>query len=120
MSRQHDRGDLPPEVRIRMAEDDLDRVDQRFVDTDGKIQHKATNLDMAVRGVADLVQRRTGELEAQFKEYRKESEAKYEALETKTSDEIGGNRKVMVGVLLSTLGTAIAIVAAVLTMRSGG
>ncbi len=36
-----------------------------------------------------------------------------------TTDEIAGNRKVMVGVLISTLSVAIAIVAQVLIMRGG-
>lgn len=109
MSRQHDRGDLPPEVRIRMAEDDLDRVDEKFGQVDEKINHKAANLDIAIRGVA-----------SQVKSLDDELTQKYEKLETKTAEEIGGNRKIMVGVLLSALGTAIAIVAAVLTVRGGG
>lgn len=104
MSRQHERGDLPPEVRVRMAEDDLDRVDQRFTELDGKIEHKANNNTMAIRGVVDRVDK---------------LEARIEKVGDEAAEEIAGNRKVMVGVLISTLSVAIAIVAQVLIMRGG-
>lgn len=97
MSRQQERGDLPPEVRIRMAEDDLDRVDREFVETVGKIEHAKGNW----RVVADDLAR------------------KFEKLETETETKVDGNRKIMVGVLVSTLSVAIAIVAQVLLMRGG-
>ena len=88
-----------------MAEDDLDRVDQRFDETVGKIEHKATNLDMAIRGHAARVDK---------------LDEKIDHVADKAAEEIAGNRRVMVGVLVSTLSVAIAIVAQVLIMRGGG
>jgi predicted nucleic acid-binding Zn-ribbon protein len=104
VTRQNDRRDLSPEIRARMAEDDLDRVDVRFTELDGKIEHKANNNTMAIRGVSDRVDR---------------LETKIEQASDKAEAEIAGNRKVMVGVLISTLSVAIAIVAQVLIMRGG-
>jgi len=104
VSRQHERRNHPPEVRLHMAEDDLDRIDREFVEVDGKIEHKANNLTMAIRGVVDRVDK---------------LETKIEKIGDEAAEEIAGNRKVMVGVLISTLSVAIAIVAQVLIMRGG-
>lgn len=105
MSRQHDRGDMPPEIRIRYLEDDMDRMDGRFVELDGKIEHKANNNTMAIRGISEKADR---------------LEAKIEKVADEAAEEIAGNRKVLVGVLVSTLAVAITIVAQVLIMRGGG
>jgi hypothetical protein len=120
VSRQHDRGDLPPEVRIRMAEDDLDRVDVRFEDMDGAIKHARGNVEMLAKAVEAKHDMQLDKLESKVDRLEAKREVEMDELRKSTSEEIGGNRKVMVGVLLSTLGTAIAIVAAVLTMRGGG
>lgn len=87
-----------------MAEDDLDRVDSKFADTVGKIEHKATNADMAIRGLGLRVDK---------------LDEKFDKFEEKVEEKVDGNRKVMVGVLISTLSVAIAIVAQVLIMRGG-
>lgn len=87
-----------------MAEDDLDRIDREFVELGGKIEHKANNNTMAIRGVVDRVDK---------------LETKIEKIGDEAAEEIAGNRKVMVGVLVSTLSVAIAIVAQVLIMRGG-
>ena len=104
MSRQQERGDLTPEVRIRMAEDDLDRHEREFGETVGKIEHAKGNLRVAIEGTDRKVDR---------------LEAKFEKLEEDIEVKVDGNRKVMVGVLISTLSVAIAIVAQVLIMRGG-
>lgn len=97
MSRYQDRRDMDTDQRVRYLEDDLDRVEER-------IGHNRANSDMAFQGIS----RRIDDIDDEFKAYRKE-----------TSDEVAGNRKVMVGVLISTLSVAIAIVAQVLIMRGG-
>lgn len=104
MSRQSDRRDRDPDVRIFLLEEDMDRVDQRFEETIGKIEHKANNADMAARGLSLRVDKLTD---------------KFEAFEEKVEEKVDGNRRVMVGVLISTLSVAIAIVAQVLVMRGG-
>ena len=104
MSRQQERGDLPPEVRIRMAEDDLDRVDRQLEELPGVVKHARGNLEVLIQNV----DRKTDRLEAKFEKLEEDIEVK-----------VDGNRKVMVGVLISTLSVAIAIVAQVLIMRGG-
>lgn len=104
MTRHQDRRDLEPEQRIRYLEDDMDRVDDKFEEVVGKIEHKANNNAVAIRGIHDKTER---------------LEAKIEKVADEASEEIAGNRKVMVGVLISTLSVAIAIVAQVLIMRGG-
>lgn len=108
MSRQQERGDLPPEVRTRMVEDDLDRVDQQFAQADTALKHAKANLDMALKGLDVKYEVRTDRLEAKFEKLEEDVEVK-----------VDGNRRVMVGVLISTLSVAIAIVAQVLLMRGG-
>jgi hypothetical protein len=108
LSRQHDRSDLTPEVRIRMAEDDLDRVDQRFEQAEIALKHAKSNLDYALKGLDTKYETRTDRLEQ-----------KVERIGADAEEEIAGNRKVLVGVLVSTLAVAITIVAQVLIMRGG-
>lgn len=104
MSRRGDRRDEEVPVRVSLLEDDLDRVDHRFEETTGKIEHKASNADMAIKGLGLRVDKLTD---------------KFEAFEEKVEEKVDGNRRVMVGVLISTLSVAIAIVAQVLIMRGG-
>lgn len=73
-----------------MAEDDLDRVDQRFESADVKFETRTDRL-----------------------------EAKVDRVEDAAEAEVAGLRKVLVGVLVSTLTLAIAIVAQVLIARGG-
>lgn len=109
MSRQQDRRDLEPTVRIRMAEDDLDRMDE-------KVAHNRNNADMAMKGLDLKFDRAITIVADDFAKL----ETKFDQLEEKTETKVDGSRKVMVGVLISTLSVAIAIVAQVLVMRGGG
>lgn len=116
MSRQQERGDLPPEVRIRMAEDDLDRVDQRFETADAALKHARGNVEIQVQATDRKHEVRADRIEQNVERLG----TKFEQLENEIDEKVDGNRKVMVGVLISTLSVAIAIVAQVLIMRGGG
>lgn len=108
MSRQQDRGDLPPEVRIRMAEDDLDRVDQRFEQADVALKHAKGNQDFALKA-----------MDAKYEVRFDRMDVRIEKFETETEGKVDSNRRILVGVLVSTLSVAIAITVQVLVMRGG-
>lgn len=91
-----------------MAEDDLDRVDQRFESADVALKHAKTNLDFSQKAMDVKFETRTDRLEA-----------KVDRVEDAAEAEVAGLRKVLVGVLVSTLTLAIAIVAQVLIARGG-
>lgn len=98
----------------------MDRVDAEFLRTEGAVIHAKTNLTTALQGLERRLEQHTDKLETKVERIERETDARVEALAKSTSEEIAGNRKVMVGVLISTLSVAIAIVAQVLLMRGGG
>lgn len=107
-------------MRVSWLEADLDNVDREFERTQEAVVRAKTNLNMALQGLEARLETYTDRLRAEVEKMKDDHKAELTALRKETDDEIGGNRKIMTGVLLSTLGTAIAIVAAVLTMRGGG
>lgn len=104
MSRQADRRGNEPEVRISWLEEDMDRVDKQFTEVDKKIEHKHGNSTAAIQLLSNQLERLDAKVD------RKAEEA---------DEKVDGNRKILVGVLISTLSVAIAIVAQVLIMRGG-
>ncbi len=106
-------------MRVSWLEADLDRVDERFTETAGAVQHAKGNLTVALQGLEQRLETYTDKLEAKVERIERETDTRIDALAKSTSDEIGGNRRVLVGVLVSTLSVAIAIVAQVLVMRGG-
>lgn len=109
MSRQADRRGHEVEVRVSWLEEDMDRVDKHFEETTGQIIHKATNLNTALKG-----------LSAQFDQFRAEHKAEMKELREETAEEIGGNRKLMTGLLVSMLLAAVSFATVIITMRGGG
>ena len=98
-----------------MAEDDLDRVDRQFTQADEAIKHARGNVELQVQATDRKHDERAGRMERSILDLRGE----FRVLEQETEDKVDGNRKIMVGVLVSTLSVAIAIVAQVLIMRGG-
>lgn len=119
MSRQQDRRDHELPVRVSWLEADLDRVDERFTETAGRIDHTRNNSTMALKGLETRLELYTDKLETKVERIERETDHRIDSLAKSTSEEIAGNRKVMVGVLISTLSVAIAIVAQVVIMRGG-
>ena len=118
-------------VRVSWLESDLDRVDEKFVEAAGNVVHAKTNLNTALQGLEHRLETYTDKLEskverieaehkAEMDEMRAEHKKDFAEHKKETSAEIGGNRKVMVAVLLSMLATAITFATAVITMRGGG
>lgn len=106
-------------MRVSWLEADLDRVDERFTETAGKVDHAKGNLTVVLQGLERRLESETNKLETKVERIERETDAKINAIAAKATEEIAGNRRVMVGVLVSTLSVAIAIVAQVLIMRGG-
>ena len=120
MSRQADRRGEELGVRVSWLESDLDRVDEEFTRTKEAVTHAKTNLNMALQGLEIRVKEHTNKLESKLDQIVHEHKAEMRELEDKTSTEVGGNRKLMTGLLVSMLLAAVSFISVVITMRGGG
>ena len=108
MSRRADRHGEQPEVRIRMLEDDMDRVDDQIVHS----KNTARTLIESLR--VEFTEKLAGLRETLSKDAE---EARAEAKEAKA--ESAGQRKLLVGILISVMTIAIGIALQVLVFRGG-
>ena len=113
MSRPNNRGDLPPDTRVRMLEEDMDRAEEKVVEAkrelDGKIAHAKNNATMALDGVKADFNDRFNRLEsAMLKGF-----AECEERDDRT-------RKLLTGLLVSIVMLCVATTAGVLVALGGG
>ena len=108
MSRQADRQGLQTPVRVRMLEDDMDRADDQIIHT----KNTSRQLIDALRHEINI---RLVQIETVMS--KEIEEARAEAKGARTESE--GQRKILVGLLISMTTAAAAIVVQVLLYRGG-
>lgn len=106
-------------MRVSWLEADLDNVDREFTRTAEAVTHAKTNLNMALKGLEARLESNTDKLQARVEKMEDEHKAELAAVKKETAEEISGNRKILTGLLLTMLGTAIAMIATVMTVRGG-
>jgi hypothetical protein len=106
VSRQSDRNGLEPPVRVRMLEDDMDRAEER-------IEHNRNTLRTLIDGLRLEFSQTVTRVESLL--LKEIDEAKHRAERAVVESE--GQRKILVGVLVSVTSLAIGIVVQVLVFR---
>lgn len=111
-SRPSRRGDLPPDTRVRMLEEDMDRAEEKVIEAktelDGKIAHAKSNATIALEAV-----------KIDFKDQFAKLEKKVDKGFAECEERDERTRRLLTGLLVSIVMLCVATTAGVLVALGG-